>query len=242
MTVERTWSQRDRYAVSLGRGLGVLFIAMGVTVAALSLAVLEPFHRTMRHTDESLQTAEVIAKRVQSGVGSSAGIISGVTSSLEATSDALNETVNLLTQTGSTLQRIRNILPILADDLGRMSGAVGMMMPGNRFRETSEKIHALRDNTEDLELEVLVLSHRVTDVRSSLDSLAVDVTTLEHDMEGLEASLVSVNRTLSRFSGSFSPTGMVAVFIWVSLLMAVLFILTGAFLLLKLEPPRRLSD
>jgi len=59
---------RNKLALNLGRGLGVLFIAMGVTVAILSLVVIEPFHRTMHYMDESLQSAEGLARNVQSGV------------------------------------------------------------------------------------------------------------------------------------------------------------------------------
>lgn len=226
---------RSRLAVSLGRGLAFLFIAMGLTVGITSLVVIGPFHRTMRFTDESLENAEGLARRVQSGVESSSGIIGGVTSSLNATAAALDEMVILLRQTSSTLERIRGILPSLGDDLRNMARTAGSLLPGNRLRETSEKMHALHDDTENLEEEIVVLSFRVVVVRESLDSLTADVTGLEEDVRELEVSLSRANESLSRLAGSFSPSGVTAVFLWGSLLLASLMILTGVFLLLKLD-------
>jgi len=228
---------RNRLAVSLGRGLGVLFIAMGITVAVLALVILGPLHRTALYTDESLKSAEGLARRVQSGVENSAGIVGSATSSLTATASALDEMVNLLRQTGTTLEKIREILPALADDLTGMARSAGPLLPGNRMRETSDKLRNLHDNTEELEEEIVILSYRVVTVRESLDSLIADVTRIEDDMAALETSLRQANESLSRLAGSFSPSGLVAVFLWGSLLLAVLMIVTGVFLLLKLEQP-----
>lgn len=228
---------RRRLALSLGRGLAVLFIAMGLTVGIMALVVIGPFHRTMRFTDESLQNAEGLARRVQTGVESSSGLIGGVTSSLHATASALDETVVLLRQTGSTLERIRDILPLLADDLRNMARTAGGLLPGNRLRETSEKLYLLHDNTQNLEEEIVVLSYRVVVVRESLDSLTTDVTGLEDDVHELEVSLSRANGSLSRLAGSFSPSGVTAVVLWGSMLLSGLMILTGVFLLLKLDLP-----
>ncbi len=228
---------RNRMAVSLGRGLGVLFIAMGITVAFLSLLVLEPFHRTMHYTDESLRSAEGIAGNVRSGVESSSGLIGGVSASLRATSSALDETVSLLDQTGNTLERIRDVIPGLSGDLRSIARVAGPMIPGNRLGETSEKLDALHGHTEDLEEEVMVLSNRVLAVRESLDTLTFSVDSLQEDVSELENSLSGANRSLTRLAGSFSPSVLTAVFLWGSLLLAALLILTGVFLLLKLEQP-----
>jgi archaellum component FlaC len=228
---------RNRVAVSLGRGLGVLFIAMGITVGSLSLLVLEPFHWAMHYTDESLNSAEGIAGNVRSGVESSSGLIGGVSGSLRATSSALDETVSLLVQTGNTLERIREVMPGLSGDLRSMARVAGPMIPGNRLGETSEKLDALHDHTEDLEEEIMVLSLRVLAVRESLDTLTFSVDSLQEDISELENSLSGANRSLSRLAGSFSPSLATAVFLWGSLVLAALLILTGVFLLLKLDQP-----
>lgn len=226
---------RNKLALSLGRGLGVLFIAMGVTVAILSLVVIEPFHRTMSYMDDSLQSAEVLARNVQSGVENSSGIIGGASSSLVATASALDQLVNLLRQTGTTLERMRAVMPDLAGDLRSMSRIAGAMLPGNRLVATSEKLDSLHNITEDLEEVIMVLSCRVLSVRENLDSLTNDVTALEEDAADLEGSLSRANESLARLAGSFSPSGVTAIFLWGSLLLGALMILTGVFLLLKLE-------
>ncbi len=228
---------RKRFALSLGRGLGVLFIAMGLTIAVLSIAVIGPFHRTMRYTDESLKSAERLAQRVKSGVETSSGLIGGVTNSLNETGSALDEMVNLLRQTGSTLERIREIMPPLSADLRSMAGVAGSLLPGNRLRETSDKLNTLHDTTEDLQEEIVVLSDRVVSVGESLDSLTADVTAMDEDVAELETSLGRADQSLSRLSGSFSPSRVTAVFLWGSLLLAALMVLTGVFLLLKLGEP-----
>lgn len=228
-------AQRNKLALNLGRGLGVLFIAMGVTVAILSLVVIEPFHRTMRYMDESLQSAEGLARNVQSGVENSSGIIGGASNSLVATASALDQMVNLLRQTGTTLERIRVIMPDLADDLRSMSRLAGAMLPGNRLNATSDKLDSLHNITEDLEEVIVVLSYRVVSVRENLDSLTTDVAALEEDAAALEGSLSRANESLARLAGSFSPSGVTAIFLWGSLLLGALMILTGVFLLLKLE-------
>jgi hypothetical protein len=226
---------RNKLALSLGRGLGVLFIAMGVTVAILSLVVIEPFHRTMSYMDDSLQSAELLARNVQSGVENSSGIIGGASSSLVATASALDQLVNLLRQTGTTLERMRAVMPDLAGDLRSMSRIAGAMLPGNRLVATSEKLDSLHNITEDLEEVIVVLSYRVVSVRENLDSLTNDVTALEEDAADLEGSLSRANESLARLAGSFSPSGVTAIFLWGSLLLGALMILTGVFLLLKLE-------
>ncbi|GEM_PF-6396392 len=226
---------RNKLALNLGRGLGVLFIAMGVTVAILSLVVIEPFHRTMRYMDESLQSAEGLARNVLSGVENSSGIIGGVSNSLEATASALDQLVSLLGQTGTTLERMKQIMPDLAGDLRSMSRIAGAMLPGNRLMATSEKLDTLHNMTGDLEEVIVVLSYRVISVRENLDSLTTDVNALEEDAAGLEGSLNRANESLARLAGSFSPSGVTAVFLWGSLLLGALLILTGVFLLLKLE-------
>lgn len=226
---------RNKLALTLGRGLGVLFIAMGVTVAILSLVVIEPFHRTMYYMEESLQSADGLARNVQSGVENSSGIIGGASSSLVATASVLDQLVNMLRQTGTTLERIREVMPDLAGDLRSMSRLAGAMLPGNRLIATSEKLDSLHSITEDLEEVIVVLSDRVVSVRENLDSLTTDVEALEEDAAGLEGSLSRANESLSRLAGSFSPSGVTAVFLWGSLLLGALMILTGIFLLLKLE-------
>ncbi|MFO7625695.1 MAG: hypothetical protein R6V62_00385 [Candidatus Fermentibacteraceae bacterium] len=226
---------RNKLALNLGRGLGVLFIAMGVTVAILSLVVIEPFHRTMRYMDESLQSAEGLARNVQSGVENSSGIIGGASNSLVSTASALDQLVNMLRQTGSTLARMRGVLPDLAADLRSMSRLAGVMLPGNRLMATSEKLDSLHNITEDLEEVIVVLSFRVVSVRENLDSITTDMSALEEDAAGLEGSLNRMNEALARLAGSFSPSGVTAVFLWGSLLLGALMILTGVFLLLKLE-------
>jgi len=226
---------RNKLALNLGRGLGVLFIAMGVTVAILSLVVIEPFHRTMHYMDESLQSAEGLARNVQSGVENSSGIIGGASSSLVATASALDQLVNLLRQTGTTLQRMRAVMPDLAADLRSMSRLAGAMLPGNRLNATSDKLDSLHNITEDLEEVIVVLSYRVASVRENLDSLTIQVTALEENAADLEGSLNRANESLARLAGSFSPSGVTAVFLWGSLLLGALMILTGVFLLLKLE-------
>ncbi len=228
---------RSRVAVSLGRGLGALFIAMGITVALLSLLILEPFHGVMRHAVESLRSAEGIAGNVRSGVENSSGIVGGVSVSLRATSSVLDETVNLLGQTGSTLERIRDVMPGLSGDLRSMARLVGPMIPGNRLGETSEKLDALHGHTKNLEEELNVLSNRILEVRESLDTLTFSVDSLQDDVSALENSLDRADRSLSRLAGSLSPSVATAALLWGSLLLAALLILTGVFLLLKLEQP-----
>lgn len=225
---------RNRLALSLGRGLGVLFIAMGITVVILSLVVIEPFHRTMRYMDESLKSAEGLARNAQSGVESSSGIIGGATNSLVATASALDQLVNLLIQTGSMLERTRSVMPDMASDLRSMSRLAGAMLPGNRLLATSEKLDSLHNITEDLEEVVVILSYRVLSVRENLDSLTIDMVAIGEDAARLEVSLSRANESLASLSGSFSPSGVTAVFLWGSLLLGVLMILTGVFLLLKL--------
>jgi len=226
---------RNKLALNLGRGLGVLFIAMGVTVAILSLVVIEPFHRTMRYMDESLNSAEGLARNARSGVENSSGIIGGASSSLVATASALDQLVSLLIQTGTALERIRLVMPDLAADLRSMSRLAGAMLPGNRLNATSDKLDSLHNTTEDLEGVIVVLSGRVVSVRENLDSLTSEMAALEEDAAGLEASLSRANESLSRLAGSFSPSGVTAIFLWGSLLLGALMILTGSFLLLKLE-------
>lgn len=226
---------RNKLVLSLGRGLGALFIAMGVTVAVMSLVVIAPFHRTMHYMDESLRSAEGMARNARSGVEHSSGMIGGATNSLVATASALDQLVNLLRQTGSTLERIRGVMPDLAADLRSMSRLAGAMLPGNRLNATSEKLDSLHNITEDLEEVVVILSYRVVSVRENLDSLTVDMVALEEDAARLEESLRRANESLSSLSGSFSPSGVSAVFLWGSLLLGGLMILTGIFLLLKLE-------